>query len=305
MTTDRRTAFAALTAAGVIWGLTVPLSKLALGWLDAGWLTTARFAVAAPVLALLARKDLRAAATPRVALWGAVGFGGVVLLQNLGIERTSVSHAALIVGAVPALVALTAAAGGRATSGPLAWGGFAVALGGVALVAGVGGRASLSGDALVLASAGLAALYIVAQTDLLRGRDPVAVTAVQMAAAAAFALPAAVLGGALPAHGPDAHALAATIALATAGSLLPFTLYAYGQTRVSAEVAGAFVNLEPLVGAAMGALAFQDPFGGPQMLGATAILGGILLSAAGSRRPAGEVDGGAPGRTGRAASFAA
>src|SRR6476661_10369640 len=166
MTTDRRTAFAALTAAGVIWGLTVPLSKLALGWLDATWLTAARFAVAAPVLALIGRAGLRAAATPRIAAWGAAGFGGVVLLQNLGIERTSVSHAALIVGAVPALVALTAAAGGRATAGPLAWSGFAVALAGVGLVAGGGGRASLTGDALVLVAAGLCALYIVAQTRL-------------------------------------------------------------------------------------------------------------------------------------------
>jgi O-acetylserine/cysteine efflux transporter len=285
MTTDRRTAIAALTAAGVIWGLTVPLSKLALGWLDATWLTAARFAVAAPVLALIGRAGLRAAATPRIAAWGAAGFGGVVLLQNLGIERTSVSHAALIVGAVPALVALTAAAGGRATTGPIAWSGFAVALGGVALVAGAGGEASLLGDGLILASAAIAALYIVAQADLLPGRDPVAVTAVQMAATAALVLPAALLGGHLPASSPDPHALIATILLATAGSLLPFTLYAYGQMRVSAEVAGAFVNLEPLVGAAMGALAFQDPFGASQMLGAGAILAGILLSAAGSRGP--------------------
>jgi drug/metabolite transporter (DMT)-like permease len=167
----------------------------------------------------------------------------------------------------------------------VAWSGFAVALAGVALVAGAGGDASLLGDALVLAGAAIAALYIVAQTDLLPGRDPVSVTAVQMAAAAAFALPVALLGGHVPTGAPDPHALIATVLLATAGSLLPFTLYAYGQTRVSAEVAGAFVNLEPLVGAAMGALAFQDPFGPSQMLGAGAILGGILLSAAASRAP--------------------
>src|SRR3954471_2198186 len=304
MQNDRRTALAALTAAGVIWGLTVPLSKLALGWLDATWLTAARFALAAPVLAVLGRSGLRAAATPRIAAWGAAGFGGVVLLQHLGIERTSVSHAALIVGAVPALVALTAAAGGRATAGPLAWSGFAVALGGVVMVAGAGGQASVAGDALVLASAGLAALYIVAQTDLLAGRDPIAVTAVQMMAAAALALPIALLGGAPALHAPDAYAFGATIILATVGSLLPFTLYAFGQTRVSAEVAGAFVNLEPLVGAAAGALAFQDPFGSPQLLGAAAILGGILLSAAGSRAPSGESPAGAPGRKGHVASCA-
>jgi drug/metabolite transporter (DMT)-like permease len=59
---------------------------------------------------------------------------------------------------------------------------------------------------------------------------------------------------------------------------VPFVLYAYGQKRVSPEVAGAFVNLEPLVGAMIGALAFGDPFGPTQLLGAAAIVGGILMS---------------------------
>jgi O-acetylserine/cysteine efflux transporter len=36
------------------------------------------------------------------------------------------------------------------------------------------------------------------------------------------------------------------------GTLLPFTLFAYAQGRVSPEVAGAFLNLEPLVGAVAG-----------------------------------------------------
>src|SRR3954470_14278930 len=138
VTIDRRNALFALTVSGVIWGLGVPLTKLALGWLDPAWLAVARFGLAAPVLALVARGRLRGALSIDVAAWGAVGFGGVVLLQNLGIERTSVSHAALIVGAVPALVALVAAATGRAAAGPLAWAGFATALAGVGLVAGAG-----------------------------------------------------------------------------------------------------------------------------------------------------------------------
>src|SRR2546423_1249702 len=77
---------------------------------------------------------------------------------------------------------------------------------------------------------------------------------------------------------PSAAALIAFALLVTVGSVLPFAFYAYGQARVPAEVAGAFVNLEPLVGAALGALAFRDPFGGLQALGAAAILAGILLS---------------------------
>src|SRR5918999_4358492 len=135
----RRWAIVALATAGALWGLTVPLSKLGLEWLGAGWLTVARFAVAAPLLALLARRHLRAALTPAVAAAGALGYGGGILLQNAGIERTSVSHAALVLGAVPGLVALIAATLGRGTATKATWGGSLLALAGVGLVAGGGG----------------------------------------------------------------------------------------------------------------------------------------------------------------------
>jgi drug/metabolite transporter (DMT)-like permease len=270
-------AFIALTAAGLLWGLTIPLSKVALGFLDPAWLTVARFGAAAPLLAWVARRHLRAACTARVAAWGALGFGMVIVLQNLGIERTSVSHAALVCGAVPALVAVVALVAGRGATGPLAWVGFAIALAGVGLVAGQGGDASATGDLLVLGSAGLSALFIVAQVGNLEGRDAIAVTAVQMTAAALAALPVALLAGSPPRALPDTGPLLAVAALCTAGAL-PYALYAYGQARVRAEAAGAFVNLEPLIGAAAGAMVFGDPFGGAQMLGAAAIVGGLLLS---------------------------
>src|ERR687896_536942 len=126
--THRNWAIVALATAGTLWGLTVPLSKLGLEWLGASWLAVARFAIAAPLLALLAHRHLRAALTPAVAAAGALGYGAVILLQNAGIERTSVSHAALVVGAAPVLVALIAAALGRGAATKATWGGSLLAL---------------------------------------------------------------------------------------------------------------------------------------------------------------------------------
>jgi drug/metabolite transporter (DMT)-like permease len=137
-----RSALLALTAAGLMFGLTVPLSKLALGWLDPAWLAAVRFGLAAPVLALMAWRSLRPALTPRVALWGGFGYGAMVVLQNFGVQHTSVTHAAIIFGAVPVFVAGGAALTGRAVAGPAAWSGFGIALAGVALVAGSGGDAA-------------------------------------------------------------------------------------------------------------------------------------------------------------------
>jgi drug/metabolite transporter (DMT)-like permease len=293
MNTNRRHAVAALIAAGLLWGTTVPLTKLALQWLSPGWLTVVRFGLAAAVLLAAAAyrrgrgsaqpTALRRAFTPAVLAAGALGYGGSVMVQNAGIIRTSVTHAALLIGAVPVLVAIIAAVWHRTVARPVAWFGFAVSLGGVGLVTagGGGGGATLAGDGLVLVSLLLSATVTVAQARLLTGRDPVAVTAVQFLGATLGSLPVAVVSEGVPAAPAGAGAVlavVAVVALALAGTLAPFTLFAFGQTRVSAEVAGAFLNLEPLVGAIAGAVVFGDAVGLAQIAGGMAILAGIALS---------------------------
>src|SRR4029077_490815 len=113
MNTNRRHAVAALIAAGLLWGTTVPLSKLALEWLSPGWLTAVRFGLAAAVLLAVARRRghgqaqqsaqasaqasaqrsaqgsaqrsaMRQAFTPAVLAAGALGYGGSVMVQNVG-----------------------------------------------------------------------------------------------------------------------------------------------------------------------------------------------------------------------------
>src|SRR5580658_10429654 len=256
MDTSRRRVVAALIAAGLLWGTTVPLSKVALEWLAPGWLTAVRFGLAAAVLLPVARRRGARILEPRVLASGAVGYGATVIVQNAGITRTSVTHAALLIGAVPVLVAVIAAVWHRAVARPAAWLGFAVSLGGVGLVTagGGGGGASVRGDGLVLASLVLSATFTVAQGRLLPGGVP--------------AVPGRLTGSTGP--GP----VLAVAALALAGTLAPFTLFAYGQSRVPAEVAGAFLNIEPLVGAIAGVLFFGDPAGPRQLAGGLAVVAG-------------------------------
>ncbi len=101
----------ALTAAGLLWGSTVPLTKVVLPWLGPAWLTVIRFALAALLLAVIlltgpVRRHLRGALSPGVIVSGAAGYGLIVTLQNIGVQHTSVSHAALLGGAIPVLVAM-------------------------------------------------------------------------------------------------------------------------------------------------------------------------------------------------------
>lgn len=283
----RYRAFGALTAAGAAWGLTVPMSKIALEWMGPGWLAFVRFGLAATALVAVAaatpgrRRTLRKAFRLPVLASGALGYGVTIALQNAGIARTSVTHAALLAGAAPVLVAVIALVWQRTVARPVAWAGFVLSLAGAGVITGGhSGGATPAGDALVLASVVLMAAGTVAQARFLADLDAVAVTAVQFVGAAAATLPLAAAEG-LPAAPSGAGAVAGLVlsaaGLAAAGTLLPFTLYAYGQRHVSAEVAGAFLNLEPFVGAVAGVLLFGEPAGPRQIAGGAAILIGVAM----------------------------
>ncbi|MEV4703962.1 DMT family transporter [Actinoplanes sp. NPDC049316] len=279
MRTDRRLILLALATAGLLWGTTVPLTKVALTGMGPAWLTVVRFVIAAVPLAIAARRGLRAAASPRALFWGAIGYGGVIVLQNAGIARTSVSHSALIVGATPVLVALLGVLTRRGGATGSTWAGSAFSLAGIAVIAAHGGgTATLAGDTLVGLSVLLSAAFLVAQPAVLAGRDPVAVTAVQFGVGAVVTLPAAVLVDGTAALSFAPAPVAATLVLAIAGTLVPFTLFAWGQSRVTPAVAGAFVNLEPLVGFALGVAVFGDSLSVPQAAGGVAVAGGLALT---------------------------
>jgi drug/metabolite transporter (DMT)-like permease len=332
----RAGAVAALAAAGVAWGTSVPLSKAALGWLGPEWLTAARFSLAALILLTAlcrtgtGRAAVRAACRWRVLAWGAVGLGGAVMIANTGLARTSVTHAALLAGTAPILVALIVAAWRRDVARPVAWAGFALSLAGTGFIAGgKGGGATAGGDALVVVSTLLIAATTVAQDRMLRGQDPVAMTAVQFLGAAIAAVSvAACMQGLPPLRGaasysaasysaasysaasysaasnsaglPSGTAALAVLALTVVGTVVPFTLFASGQRHVSTKVAGAFLNLEPLVGVLIGIIAFGDPVGPRQLLGGAAVLGGILLSSLPpSGKPRSRRSSGRPGTSSR------
>lgn len=280
-TTTRNQALMALAAAGLLWGTSVPLSKTALNGFGPGWLTVLRFAVAGLILLAVLRPRLRDV-RPALVVWGALGYGGCIMIQNFGLTRTSVTHAALLIGAVPVLVAVMAVIFDRARVRAVAWAGFGLSLAGIVVVAGSGGGdATLIGDALVLLSVVVGSGFTIVQARLLPGQDVIAVSAAQFLASAAVIAPIALVTEGVPGPGPtgwSSSALLAAAALATIATVLPYTLFAIGQTGVAPQVAGAFLNLETLVAAAIGATLFGEAVGVGQAVGAVALVVGIYVS---------------------------
>ena len=105
-----RLAFLALAAAGVFWGMGFPLGKLALRETDAAHVVLLRFAIAALValpFALRGRETRALFRSPVVLLAGAL-YGVAFVVQFEGLAHVSVTLAALLVGAMPALIAVSA-----------------------------------------------------------------------------------------------------------------------------------------------------------------------------------------------------
>ncbi len=189
------------------------------------------------------------------------------------------THAALLIGATPVMVAIMAAMLGHSVARPLAWAGFALSLAGVAFIAGGQGSGStLGGDGLVLASQLASAGFTVSQARLLRGRDPIAVTALQLLAAGIWPSPGRAADRAPCGRAGERASAAGHPRPGARGHGAPMALFAFGQSRVSADVAGAFLNLEPLVGAILGMMMFASPLGPVQIAGGAAIVAGIGLS---------------------------
>ncbi len=267
--------YLALFTAGLCWGLGLPFGKLALRELDASHMILLRFVVAglaAAPLALRTAAGRRLIRRPAVLLSGAcyaVGF----LLQFEGLARSDVTVAALLVGVMPALIAVSAAVM-RERVGPLAWAGIVAATLGAMLIAGKPG-AGVTPLGVFLCLASLPAFLGWLHATRIAGdkADPVETAAGSVVVAALVLL---VLVPIL--HGPPRLALSAPTWVGLVGQGLLSTVAAtlcwqLGAPRVSTAAAGVFINVEPVVGSVLGVTLFHD------RLTALAVLGGLLILA--------------------------
>ncbi len=271
--------YLALFASGLCWGLGLPFGKMALGEIDASHMILLRFVVAglaAAPLALRTAAGRRLLWRPSVLVSGtcyAMGF----LLQFEGLARSDVTVAALLVGVMPALIAVSAAVMGERV-GPLAWVGIIAATLGAILIAGKpGGGVTVLGIGLCLASLPVFLVWLHATRIAGVGADPVETAAASIVVAALVLL---VLVPLL--HGPPRLTLSPSAWTGIVGQGLFSTVAAtlcwqLGAPKVSTAAAGVFINVEPVVGSALGVAMFHDRLTALIGLGGVLILAGSLV----------------------------
>ena len=146
---DTPLAFAALAASGTIWGASFVIGKVALTELSVPHLMLYRFAFASAAFlpfVLRARPALSRSEWGSVLLAAVIGVPVQFLLQFEGLARTTASHAALMIGTAPVLVAIAAYVILRERMRPMAWLALIASTLGVALIVMQTGGAVVAGQ---------------------------------------------------------------------------------------------------------------------------------------------------------------
>jgi len=204
------------------------------------------------------------------------------LVQYKGLSLTTVSHASLMVGTLPMLLAIAAMlfSGERLHIG--GWLALAASTFGAGLIALSGKRASgvehasMHGDLLVVLSMFAAIAWILISKRLMRQHSAVMVTAFVYWMGTLILAAVVIARSGIPSFYYSSRtwiAVAEQGLIATAATTL---LWNWGLKRVPASQAGIFVNLEPLVGAVLGVLVLHEVLTRMALLGGALILGAAV-----------------------------
>jgi drug/metabolite transporter (DMT)-like permease len=278
--------YGACALAGSLWGTGFFFGKIALAEMGVAHMVLYRFLFACVVLVpLVWRHPPRfSRAEWRVLLLASfLGVPVQFLVQFYGLSLTTVSHAALMVGTLPVLLAVASSLFAHERMDTVGWLALVGSTVGVALI--VLGRTaftsdgrgpSMAGDLLVVLSLVIALGWILLNKQLMHRHPPMVVTAYGLLSGAAM-LAVVVLAtcGAPPIRGVSGRvwlALAASGVLCTASTTL---LWNWGIHRVPMSRAGVFLNLEPAMGSILGVQLLGDRMGPFAWVG-----GGLIVTAA-------------------------
>jgi drug/metabolite transporter (DMT)-like permease len=276
--------YGACAMAGCLWGMGFFFGKIALAEMSVGHMVLYRFLFACPpLLFLLKRPGFSRRDWSLLLVASFLGIPVQYLLQFWGLSLTTVSHAALMVGTMPVILAVGASI---FTHERLDWTGWLALAGstvGVSMIVLAGGHRtasgrgpSLFGDLLIVISLIIALAWVLLNKHLMEGHSPLAVTAYGLLSGTVMlAVWVVTKDGLPPVHGISLRAwlaLAASGLLCNAAAML---LWNTGMHRVPASRAGVFLNIEPALGSILGVKLLGERLGPLAWVG-----GGLILAAA-------------------------
>ena len=290
----------ALLLLAVMWGLSIPVTKLGLATMPPLTLTALRFAIAVPLLFLLlvGRQRLPLRAFPRVAALGVLGIGVGQVTQTLGVVGCSASAGTIISATIPLFIVIFAAlhlkqtVSGRQALGLLAaFVGIALVASGNDGAAAATSRTTLAGVGLLLLSALTIAFYYVWSIELTNSYGTATVAAWSTLSGFVVLLPwAGWEMWRVPFH-LTAEAVGAGAYLGVVVTAAGLFLWLHLLRIVPARTAASVQYLQPIVGITASAAMFGDKLGYLFIAGVILVLAGLALSVAARSKGAGNLQG--------------
>jgi drug/metabolite transporter (DMT)-like permease len=270
-----------LFAVACSWGATFPLAKRLLVELPPFCYLTLRFALAAALLFVIARRSLRGLSRRSIADGLLLGFflAGGYGLQTLGLKTASATVAAFLTGLSVVIVPLLGAARGR-RPGAHEWIGALLALAGLALLTlqpGAGFRPGV-GEILLVGCAVFFALHIAYMDRAAAHARALPLGLLQLSGVTAITFLFST-GEKWPAD-LSGQATWAIIAMAVVCSAAAFTLQAWAQRFTSPTHVGLLFAFEPVAAALFAWWWLGEKLTGGQWIGAALILTGIVVTEA-------------------------
>ena len=291
----RTLGFLSAFLASCFWGCGFYFGKIALAEMNVGSMVFYRFVFATlgllPLL-VLHRPRFNAAEWRMLLIASFLGVPLQFILQFKGLSLTTVSHAALMVGTMPVILAVGASLYAHERLSRLGWSALTLSTTGAALIAFGGDHhptangPTLAGDLLVVLSLLIALFWILFNQRLMKLHSHIVVTAYGVAAGTVMlGLYVPLAYGPPPIHGVSLKAWAA---LAASGLLCTATttlLWNWGMTQVPASQAGVLLNMEPLIGSLLGVFLLKEHLGPLAWLGGAMILTAAIALTTHSNTP--------------------
>jgi drug/metabolite transporter (DMT)-like permease len=278
---------AAMLLLAVMWGLSIPVTKLGLLTLPPLTLTALRFAIAVPLLLFftLGKQRLPRRALPRVAALGALGIGVGQVAQAFGVAGASASVGTIISATIPVFVVVFAALRLKQTVPGRQKLGLLAAFAGIAIVAlGNGDETSavssttVIGAGLMLVSALAIAFYYVWSVELPHEYGTATVAAWSTLFGFIALMPWAGWEMWLAPIHLTADAVGAAVYLGLAVSVAGLFLWLNILRAVPAGIAASVQYLQPVFGIAASSAMFGDEMGALFLVGVILVLGGLALT---------------------------
>jgi len=280
--------YGACALAGCFWGTGFYFGKLALREMGVGHMVLYRFLFACvgmlPAMLVGGRGGRRWTTREKWTLVTSAGLGIPLqfLMQFEGLAHTTVSHASLMVGTMPVLLAIGATIFAGERLDWIGWLALAGSTAGAALIV-LGGEHSsggngptLGGDLLVVLSMVIALGWILMNKSLVQAHSPITVTAYGiLTGTAMLAVWVIAVDGPPPVSGVSRTAWLALGASGVLCTSMTTALWNWGLHHVPASRAGVFLNIEPALGSWLGVQFLGDRLGPFAWVG-----GGLILAAA-------------------------